>query len=118
MFKSIYCLTFDHFVSQKNEVEAALAVLRKCVQYKFASASQSSREEVLSLAAMPSEHEGVETFALYRKLLNQPLPYDYKCPQLMPDVTPQSLREEKLYLWLSYWYVLSSLLATLPVSVT
>ena len=95
-------------MSQKNEVEAALAVLHKCVQYKFASSSQSSKEGMLSLAAMPSEHEEVETVALYRKLLKQPLPYDYRCPQLMPDVTPQSLREEKLYLWLSYWYVLSS----------
>ncbi|XP_067021110.1 zinc finger C3H1 domain-containing protein-like isoform X4 [Acropora muricata] len=94
------------FYLEKNEVEAALAVLRKCVQYKFASASQSSKEEVLSLAALSSEHEGVETFALYRKLLKQPLPYDYKCPQLMPDVTPQILREEELYLWLSYCLLL------------
>jgi len=75
------------------------------VKNKFASASKSPEGEVLSLAATSPEHEGADPVALYRRLLSQPLPYDYKCPPLMPGVTPQSLGSEKLYLWLSYWYV-------------
>ncbi|XP_068711250.1 zinc finger C3H1 domain-containing protein-like isoform X2 [Montipora foliosa] len=91
---------------EKSEVEKALTVLNKCVHYKFALPSKSSQGEMVSLADISSEHEDVDTVALYRKLLSQPLPYDYKCLPLMPDVTPHSLKGEKLYLWLSYCLLL------------
>lgn len=85
-------------------MQKAVSVLVKCVLNKFASDSKTPEGEVLSLAAAtPSEHNGPDPIALYRRLVSQPLPYDYKCPSLMPGVLPQSLGREKLFLWLSYW---------------
>ena len=92
------------FFCPQGEVQKAVSVLVKCVLNKFASDSKTPEGEVLSLAAAtPSEHNGPDPIALYRRLLSQPLPYDYKCPSLMPGVLPQSLGREKLFLWLSYW---------------
>lgn len=96
---------FTRTVSPQNEVQKAVSVLVKCVYCKFASATKSPNGEVLSLATISSEQEGVDAVALYHRLLSQPLPYDYKCPALMPGVTPHNLGREKLFLWLSYWYV-------------
>ena len=92
------------FFYPQGEVQKAVSVLVKCVLNKFASDSKTPEGEVVSLAAAtPSEHNRPDPIALYRRLLSQPLPYDYKCPSLMPGVLPQSLGREKLFLWLSFW---------------
>lgn len=91
---------------QQNEVQKAVSVLVKCARHKFAAVSEPHDGQIHSLATVPSEDQGADLVALYRRLLLQPLPYDYKCPPLMPGVNPQSLDGEKLFLWLSYWYVL------------
>ena len=92
------------FFYPQGEVQKAVSVLVKCVLNKFASDSKTPEGEVVSLAAAtPSEHNRPDPIALYRRLVSQPLPYDYKCPSLMPGVLPQSLGREKLFLWLSFW---------------
>ena len=90
---------------QQNKVEKAVSVLVKCARYKFAAVSAPQDSQMHSLTTVSSEDQSADPVALYRRLLSQPLPYDYKCPPLMPDVNPQSLGREKLFLWLSYWYV-------------
>ena len=89
----------------QDEVQKAVSILVKCVHHKFASAKKSPKGEVVSLATVSSEQAGIDPVALYRKLLLQRLPYDHKCPPLMPGVTLHNLGREKLFLWLSYWYV-------------
>ena len=84
-----------------------MSVLVKCVRHKFAAVSAPQDSHIHSLATVSSEDQSADPVALYRRLLSQPLPYDYKCPPLMPDVNPESLGQEKLFLWLSYWYVRS-----------
>ena len=92
---------------QQNKVAKAVSVLVKCVRHKFAAVSAQQDSHIQSLATVSSDDQSADPVALYRRLLSQPLPYDYKCPPLMPDVNPQNLGREKLFLWLSYWYVWS-----------
>ena len=89
---------------QQNETEKAVSVLVKCVRHKFAAVNAPQDSQTHSLATVSSDDQSADPVALYRRLLSQPLPYDYKCPPLMPGVNSQSLGREKLFLWLSYWY--------------
>lgn len=89
--------------NQQNEVQKAVSVLIKSVRNKFAAKKESQGCEVQSLAAVSAEDQAGDPVALYRRLLSLPLPYDYKCPPLLPGVDPQSLGSEKVFLWLSYW---------------
>ena len=77
----------------------------KCVYSKFAASSDKGNKKgkVLSLADVASAQVHPEPLDLYRKLLSQPLPYNYKCPPLMPGVTPKNLGREEVYIWLCYW---------------
>lgn len=92
--------------NQQNEVQKAISVLIKSVLNKFAAKIDSQGCEVQSLAAVSSEDQTGDPVALYRRLLSLPLPYDYKCPPLLPNVEPQSLGKEKVFLWLSYCLLL------------
>lgn len=94
------------FYLQQNEVQKAISVLIKSVLNKFAAKIDSQGCEVQSLAAVSSEDQTGDPVALYRRLLSLPLPYDYKCPPLLPNVEPQSLGKEKVFLWLCYCLLL------------
>ncbi|KAL9984828.1 hypothetical protein ACROYT_G007164 [Oculina patagonica] len=94
------------FYLEQNKVQKAVSILVKCVRHKFAALSKPQEGKIQSLATVPLENHAGDPVALYRRLLSQPLPYNYKCPPLMPGVNPQSLGREKLFLWLSYCLLL------------
>ena len=87
----------------QSETQKAITVLVRCVYHKFEDIGGSPKDEVRSLAVSMPRMDAPDPVALYRKLLSQPLPYDYKCPPLMPGVASQLLGKEKVYLWLCYW---------------